>query len=310
MNLKKLLNNKIFLFIVTTLIFGTIGVSAATYFASSQVTYDNKTSGLNATNVQGAIDELYETCTSEKIEIGEEEIEVVTKGDGLYKDEYEDRYFYRGANPNNYITFNNEIWRIISIESDGTIKIMREASIGNRAWDSKGGSYGSNNWARPSDLNTYLNGSYLTSTLNVAAQSQIVAKDWSIGAINYNELSMKTQINKENAIKWNGKVALPTVSEYLRSNSDKEYCGTSNLIDVYYSSCQNTTWMFNSNYNWWTLSPYDNYSDDNILHVDSRGDVTINYASLKYAVYPSVYLSSNVQITGGDGSQSNPYLIK
>ena len=36
--------------------------------------------------------------------------------DGLYQDEYESgRYFYKGANPNNYITFNNETWRILSV---------------------------------------------------------------------------------------------------------------------------------------------------------------------------------------------------
>ena len=37
----------------------------------------------------------------------------------------------KGANPNNYVTFNNETagWRIISINSDGTIKIMRDEDI-------------------------------------------------------------------------------------------------------------------------------------------------------------------------------------
>ena len=32
----------------------------------------------------------------------------ITEGDGLYADEYEaGRYFYKGTNPNNYLTFNN-----------------------------------------------------------------------------------------------------------------------------------------------------------------------------------------------------------
>ena len=61
----------------------------------------------------------------------------VTEGDGLYKDEYESgKYTYKGANPNNYITFNNEIWRIISIDSNGLIKIMRNESIRDKAFDS------------------------------------------------------------------------------------------------------------------------------------------------------------------------------
>lgn len=36
---------------------------------------------------------------------------VVTSGDGLYADSYESNvYTYRGANPNNYVTFNGETW--------------------------------------------------------------------------------------------------------------------------------------------------------------------------------------------------------
>ena len=39
-----------------------ISVIAATYFPSKDVTYDNTASGLESTNVQGAIDELYGVC--------------------------------------------------------------------------------------------------------------------------------------------------------------------------------------------------------------------------------------------------------
>jgi len=60
----------------------------------------------------------------------------VTSGDGLYVDEYEsNKYTYRGINPNNYILFNNELWRILSINSDNTLKIMKDSSIGEMAWD-------------------------------------------------------------------------------------------------------------------------------------------------------------------------------
>ena len=63
---------------------------------------------------------------------------VVTSGDGLYKDEYEEgRYVYRGSNPNNYIMFNNELWRIISKEADGTYKIIRNDVLSNRAFDTQ-----------------------------------------------------------------------------------------------------------------------------------------------------------------------------
>lgn len=59
---------------------------------------------------------------------------VVSSGDGLYEDQYEDgRYIYRGSEPNNYILFNNELWRIMAKEIDGTYKIIRDEMIGKMA---------------------------------------------------------------------------------------------------------------------------------------------------------------------------------
>ena len=60
--IKKFLNSKLFIFIITAIVFSTIGVSASTLFPSNDVTYDNSVSGLNSNNVQAAIDELYNVC--------------------------------------------------------------------------------------------------------------------------------------------------------------------------------------------------------------------------------------------------------
>ena len=61
---------------------------------------------------------------------------VVSTGDGLYLDIYEnDRYIYKGANPNNYLTLNNDTWRIIAIEPDNTLKVVKADSIGSMPFD-------------------------------------------------------------------------------------------------------------------------------------------------------------------------------
>ena len=60
----------------------------------------------------------------------------VTSGDGLYKDTTETgRCVYKGANPNNYITLGSDTYRIISVESDGTLKVIKNGSIGNKVFD-------------------------------------------------------------------------------------------------------------------------------------------------------------------------------
>ena len=302
--MKKFLKSYCVGFIISVLLCGS--VYAATYFASSDVTYDNGVSGLKSENVQDAIDELYTECTKEPT-AGETIIENAV----LEKDPYECRYFFTGANPNNYITFNGEnaSWRIVSVECDGTIKIMRTADINtsnNIAWDSNN----SNNWARPASLNTYLNSTYYNS-LNVAAKSQIVAKDWSIGAVTWDNNNLANTISIENGAKWNGKVALVTVSELVSSNSNKSSCGTvQQLWNAISGQCKGTTWMFYSSDWWWMLSPRSGYSDY-VFFVNYR-DASVNgdhANNTNHAIRPALYLSSEVKITGGTGTQSDPYQI-
>ena len=84
-------------------------------------------------------------------------------------------YRYYGADPNNYVKFNDEIWRIIGAfhdVDDGTgtketrLKITRSESIGSYSWDSSASTvnygYGVNEWSK-ADLMTELNTLYYNS---------------------------------------------------------------------------------------------------------------------------------------------------
>ena len=309
--IKKILKNRIFLCTLTAIIFGTVGVSAATYFQSKDVTYDNTESGLQSTDVQGAIDELYSACQVSAVpSISDyilDNVDIVTSGDGLYKDEYEEgRYVYKGRNPNNYITFNGEnaAWRIISIEKDGSIKIMRHQEIENRAWDTSN----SNNWARPSTLNTYLNETYYNKII-ASSRKLIIAHDFGIGAVTYDNDNLAEQISDENATKWHGYIALPTASDIIRSSSDKEKCSTFKQFED--NPCMANTWMYNDKY-WWYLSPVTGTTDTvyglvtDIGPFDRWSTVTTKY----YGVRPTLYLSPKTQRTGGVGTKSDPYTIE
>ena len=257
-------------------------VYAAVTFPSNEVSYDNTESGLSSTNVKGAIDELYETCTA--LSPGEQIIE----DNNLEKD------------------FNGEPagWRIISVGCDGTIKIMRTLSIGNMVWDTSG----SNNWARPATLNTNLNVTYLNS-LSSEAQGQIVASDYSIGPVTLNNNDLASQVNYENSTTWNGKIALPTLSEYLRTNSNSN-CKTFSTYSNNYGTCIRTTWMYyySGNY-WWTLS-YLSGTSDNVFFMGVYGDVYFHNPAfdVDIAVRPTITLSSEVKLSGS-GTQSDPYVV-
>ena len=183
---------------------------------------------------------------------------------------------------------------------------MKNASIGIIAWDTTGGRWGSNNWNRPADLNTYLNGDYYNS-LNSTAQSQIVEASYYVGGVMLNNNDMQDQINDEKGTTSKVKVALPTLSEYLRANSNKEQCGTF-ILNNNSDTCRNSDWMY-IDAAWWTLSAF--YDMPSYVFVfDSGSYITINEArGTNTAVRPAITLSSEVQITGGIGTESDPYIL-
>ena len=87
-------------------------------------------------------------------------------------------YRYVGSCPNNYVTFNDETWRIVGIfdtqktvggTKEKRIKLIRNESLENYSWDSSASSvnsvYGVNEWSQ-ADLKTELNGDYLNSSLS------------------------------------------------------------------------------------------------------------------------------------------------
>ena len=135
-------------------------------------------------------------------------------GEGLKIDNTSDQNIrYHGSNPNNYVSFNNELWRIIGVFGNN-VKLIRSESLGNLSWDSSestiNGGWGVNEWSQ-SDLKNYLNTMYYggtsvtcyngqsnktttcpTNILDNNAKALIDNHTWNTGAPNYNELYNNT----------------------------------------------------------------------------------------------------------------------
>ena len=187
-------NYKFLIGVIVGLLLSGTGVYAANTIYSSNVTYDNSNSGLSATNVQDALDETYTKCfppsaadpiidlyndgsSINTVHIGGDTANPQVKlnaTQGIMLDNNGD-YRYYGANPNNYVTFNDETWRIIGAfhdVDDGTgnketrLKIIRDDSIGKYSWDSSASTVNSgsgiNDWSK-ADLMTELNTLYYNS---------------------------------------------------------------------------------------------------------------------------------------------------
>ena len=309
--IKKIIKSRIFIFVCTSLLFGTIGVSAATYFQSSDVTYDNTVSGLKSTNVQGAIDELYGVCFPPKT--GGETITdlLPSNPDEIYRDEHGNIRYY-GATPNNYVSFNNELWRIIGV-IDGKIKIIRNESIGKYAWASND----SNNWNNAS-LKSYLNGEYYNS-IDGTYKNMISEETYYLGGVTNSNITTLTvsdyyNTERDSTQVYSGNPASTTQYIGLMYPSDYGYAAGSSCLSTplwdYVSSCKNSDYLF-SGVNEWLQAPFASHSSIASLLINTGFVNGIGFGvTYSGAVRPTITLSSEVQITGGDGSQSNPYQIE
>ena len=136
-------------------------------------------------------------------------------GEGLKIDDTPDQNIrYYGSDPNNYVRFNNELWRIIGVFGDN-VKLVRSEKLGDLSWDSSefrvNGGWGVNEWSQ-SDLKNYLNTMYYggttvtcygdtnnttttcpTGTIDETAKTLIDNYTWNTGAITWNDATIVNQ---------------------------------------------------------------------------------------------------------------------
>ena len=105
---------------------------------------------------------------------------------------------------------------------------------------------------------------------------------------------------------WTGPVGLIYPSDYGYA-ADRTQC-TETLFNYDTTTCTENNWLYKNSY-YWTLSP-DSSDSYYVFNVSSSGFVGYNNADLSYGVVPAVYLKSNILIESGDGSSSNPYILK
>ena len=212
---------------------------------------------------------------------------VISSGDGLYEDQYEDgRYVYRGSEPNNYIKFNDELWRIIAKEADGTYKIVRNFYLGLFPFDkanhrlttnntfcdspSSGcsvygavsGTYtlGSKSGTVTEDysLAEYLNGEYYNSILTPTSQEQVQRHTFNIGGVLRLDQSGNDSIAKnlasEKGYQWTGNIGLLNVTDILRASTNQS-C-TSATVAISPNTCATNYLVDNipSDEFYWTMN--------------------------------------------------------
>ena len=261
----------------------------------------------------------------------------------------ENGYRYEGKNPNNYIWFNNELWRIIGVFDENShgqsgqnlVKIIKSDSIGGLIWHK----LGVNDWTTASLMNL-LNGAYLNSEngtggeycygsssagancnytetgINDTYRTMIKNVTWYLGGCSSTVATTEAFYGYERGdtvysgrpTSTTGYIGLMYPSDYGYSVLASSCTRTTNLSDYDTARCAGQSWLYGQG-NEWTLTS-DSSSNKTVLYLHnygfiSSGDFTSigNSAFEGYVVRPVLYLDSSVYLTEGNGSVHDPYII-
>ena len=114
-----------------------------------------------------------------------------------------------------------------------------------------------------------------------------------------------------NPIEWTGRIGLMYPSDYgfAVGGEARETCLGTTLYRYNTNNCQINNWLYKNNITQWTLMPHNSIAD-NAFSIEQIGYV--NYVRVYYNnldILPTLYLNSDVEIIGGDGSNMNPFQL-
>ena len=227
-------------------------------------------------------------------------------------------YYFRGNVTNNYVKFAGQTWRIVRVNEDGTIRIIMQDGINSNSKIEFNSNY--NNYTY-----MYYTNSQVKSTLESWYQTNIGSKTnlaSSVASGNYYCEQAKT---KQSDSWTSGSATMTTYSKYtpdFKCSSDGNNKGVVNasvgLLNYdevvyaggYYEKSNNSYYLYN-NTNFWTMSPTGfESSRSSVWVVITAGDIDNRYVNNITAVRPVLNLTANTQISDGNGTKENPFVVE
>ena len=326
----------------TTLTERKIGVISCT---NSNATYNQQYNRIEISS----IDKKYTSCTlnytdsTSKVNLADYIIGLSGKTQGSGKVLKENGYRYEGKNPNNYIWFNNEYWRIIGVfdsashgqSNKNLVKIIRDDVLDGLAWDKSN----TNNWDT-SSLKSLLNGAYYnaqdgtssgycygystTITVNCdytkrgiqsGYRGMIASVTWHLGgysSTNYTTdafygYERGTTVYSGMPTSTTGYIGLMYPSDYGYSVLASSCARTTNLDSYNTANCAGQSWLYGKGYEW-TLTPY-SLTSSRLFDLNHYGKLDTDGANYGNCFRPVLYLVASVYKIDGDGSLENPYIV-
>ena len=224
-------------------------------------------------------------------------------------------YYFRGDVKNNYVTFAGQIWRIVRINEDGTVRLIMQDGI------EKGKNYQFNTLINDSNKLYYSN-SFIKMPLETWYLDNLKPYETVIARGNY--FCEQARTRWENNVTA-GNSELITYTEYIpnfKCESDGNgYGNVSNKVGLItydealyaggYVNKNNSDYYLRNGYSYWTMSPsgFDSSGNPHIWYVGGDGDIWATRVSSSIQIRPVINLKADVKVVGA-GSSKNPYVVQ
>ena len=228
--------------------------------------------------------------------------DVVTSESGLYQTN--DGYIYKGSKVNNYVKFADKTYRIISVDNNNIMKLVKVDSEKNRVlWDTKfnsekNKSFGKNDYS-DSNIIDVLKTRY--NKFKDDQKKHLFAYNVCYG--NRSESYRAVDKTKEcSKILENQFVSLMSTYDFASASYDPE------CTSITAGSCRNYNFIFDSIDTTWLM----NGNSDNSYEVYfySQGYIDVTRANTNKRYNMVIYLSADELYNNGKGTSDSPYVIK
>ena len=241
---------------------------------------------------------------------------------GLYKSTAtntgEATYYFRGNVENNYVSFAGQIWRIVRINEDGTIRLITQNIINSTSYkfnsiiNNSTYMYYSNSQAKTqleswyqtnigskSDLaQNVASGAYYCEQAKVKEVSEILSGNATMTV--YNKYTPDFKCTTDG----NGK-GIVNASVGLLSYDEVVYAGG------YPNQENNNYYLYNQNF-WWTMSPngfISTFSYSSVWVITNKGQADYNCVDRNNGFRVVLVLKSDTMTTG-TGTSSDPFVVE
>ena len=229
---------------------------------------------------------------------------VVTSESGLYL--INENYVFKGNDVKNHINLYNSSYRIMSIDKDGIIKLVKsEPENATRLWDNKynteiNNSYGKNIYKDSVILDYLMNDYENSKKISSKLKKHVVAYDICIGKRSSTDYSISKDVDCSEILE-NQVISLMNVSDFAMASADPECNSTVS------KSCRNYNYLSRVATSTWTL----NTLQDNTYEAYYISDgLSAHQNANAYNEYNIViYIDGNEKYIEGTGTAANPYII-